>query len=202
MIKSPKAFIFFGKSGSGKGTQANMLIDFLKEDNPEYKVLYTETGALLREYAGIENNYSASIIKNVLDEGGLLQEFVPITLWGNYLLKNVTGKEHLVFDGVSRREPEAPVLASAMKFYGIKNPNVIFINVGDAWATQRLLERARFDDDKSAINERLAWFEKDVMPAVSYFKKSPDFTFHDINGEQSIDEVHNTILESLFDRLE
>jgi adenylate kinase family enzyme len=109
--------VFFGRSGSGKGTQADLLIKKLKEIDEKSGVIYVETGAELRK---MKNNgsYTANLTKEVMDHGKLMPASIPIWAWSNLLMSEVkTGEEHMVFDGVARRADEAPILSQALEFY-------------------------------------------------------------------------------------
>src|SRR3989338_5725516 len=194
---SPQTFIFYGRSGCGKGTQADLLIKYLAEKEPNRRTLYLETGKLLREFA-LESGFTNELVKNVLDQGGLLPEFMPIFVWSKFLADKVHGDEHLVFDGVCRRAHEAPILDSALKFYKRNKPFVILINVSKEWAKERLLSRGRNDDDPAEIERRLAWYEKDVLPTLKFFENSPDYKFLRINGEQIIEKVHQDIVGKIY----
>ncbi len=193
---SPQTFIFYGRSGCGKGTQADLLIKHLEKTEPKRKVLYAETGDLLRAFAA-QDGYSNKLVKDVLDTGGLLPEFMPIFVWSRFLAENLTDNEHLVFDGVCRRTPEAPILNSALKFYKREKPIVILIEVSLDWAKERLLARGRSDDDQAEVERRLAWYEKDVVPTMKFFEKNPDYRFLKINGEQTIEKVHEDIIKEI-----
>jgi len=188
----PKTFLFFGRSGSGKGTQAALLQDLLKKKDPEKEVLYVETGSRLRSFAK-EKGYVNGLTNNVLTTGGLLPEFMPIWIWTDFFIKNMNGNEHLVLDGLSRRVPEAPVLDGALDFFNRKDRYIILINTSVDWSAQRLMERGRVDDKEEEIRKRLTWFDENVVPAVEYYRKSPKYTFLDIDGEQSIEKVHEDI---------
>lgn len=190
----PQTFIFFGPSGAGKGTQAKILIDYLKKKDPETPTLYVETGQRFRDFM-TEASYTAIRTKEVIDNGGLLPEFLPIWIWSEYLVKHVSGNEHMILDGLSRRSHEAPILNSAMKFYKREKPFVISIEVSRDWAKDRLLGRERGDDKIEQIIKRLDWFEKNVCPAMDYFKDNEFYRYISINGEQTIEEVTKEILE-------
>lgn len=193
---NPQTFIFFGPSGSGKGTQAKLLIEELKKRDPGRNILYLETGQKLREFA-TEASLTARKTKEVLDNGGLMPEFLPVWLWTQYFIDHVSGDEHIILDGVSRRQHEALIIDSALQFYGRKNPTVISLEVSPKWATERMGERGRADDNEVEIKRRLEWYEKNVVPAINHFKNNPYYTFVPINGEQSIEDVHREILEKL-----
>lgn len=191
---NPQTFIFFGSSGAGKGTQAKLLIEYLKTVDKERQALYIETGERFREFI-TEASFTAVHTKEIIDAGGLLPEFLPIWIWSEYFVRHVSGDEHLILDGLSRRAQEAPILDSAMKFYGRHKPFVISMEVSRKWAKERLIGRGRGDDTTADIEPRLDWFEKNVIPAMEYFKNNPGYEFITINGEQTIPEVHVEILQ-------
>jgi len=192
----PKAYIFVGRSGCGKGTQAELLMNKLKEiDNS--KILHIETGALLREFAK-NSSYTAKKTKEIIDTGGLMPESIVISLCTSYLMDNFSGKENLVFDGAPRRLLETEILDNTLKFYNISRYKVVYMNVSREWATKRLLARGRTDDTKEDIEKRMSWFDKDVRPSVEFFKNNESCEFIDINGEQTIEQVHDEITKKVF----
>lgn len=196
-MDKPKAFLFYGISGSGKGTQAKLLIDYLKKIDPARDVIYIETGARIREYIDDNAGYTRDIVKDVLEKGGLLPEFIPIWLWAHLLVDRFTGKENLVLDGVSRRPHESPVIDGALKFYGFDKLTVILLKVSRDWARARLKSRGRYDDDDSEIERRFDWFGNNTVPAIEYFKSSGSSNYFEVSGEGSVEEVHNEILRTV-----
>jgi len=194
---TPQTFIFFGRAGSGKGTQANLMMEYLHAHDPEKKCLYLETGQKLREFIAKDTNLSARLTKEVMETGGLMPPFMPIWLWTTFLVEHFTGDEHLVFDGLCRRRYEAPILDTALQFYKREKIVVVIINVSNEWAIERTLARGRSDDDILEIKKRLEWFDAEVIPAIQYFRDQPAYTVLDINGEQMIEEVHAEILIKL-----
>lgn len=192
---SPQTIIFFGPSGAGKGTQAKLLIDKLKEKDSR-SVLYIETGQRFRDFSS-EASMTAKLAKEIMTSGGLLPEFLPIWIWTEYLIRHVSGDEHMILDGLSRRAHEAPILDSAMRFYKREKPVVISLEVSSEWAKERLLARGRGDDNGHDIEERIAWYYKNVVPAMEYFKNNSYYNFVSINGEQDIDKVHSDISKAI-----
>lgn len=191
----PQTIILFGLSGAGKGTQAKLLIDTLKGKDSR-DVLYVETGQRFRDFS-TEASHTAEIARDIMQSGGLLPEFLPIWIWTEYFIRHISGDEHMVLDGLSRRAHEAPILDSALKFYKREKPYVLSIEVSDTWAKERLVNRGRSDDNGKDIDERIAWYHKNVQPAMDYFRNNPYYTFVSINGEQSIEGVHLEILKAL-----
>lgn len=191
---TPSAYIFFGRSGCGKGTQAALLQQ--KLESKGQKVIYIETGNLLREFAGT-GSYTAERARDVLEKGALMPEFLPVYSWAGKLVESVQGGESFIFDGVSRRIHEAPLIETMLGFYGMLPAHVVYVDVSRAWSSTRLRERLRADDTDSSIDARQDWFESSVLPALEYFKSNQNFHFHTIHGEQPISDVHADILKEL-----
>lgn len=190
-----QTFIFFGRSGSGKGTQAGMLKKYL-EDKKGVEPIYIETGQKFRNFVD-QSNYSAKLTKEVMSQGGLLPDFLPIWIWTTDLVNKFDGTRDLILDGLCRRPDEAPVLDSAIKFYKIAKPIILFIKTSDAWSFDRLKGRGRSDDSDEYIKSRLSWFDWNVVPAMAYFYDNPDYHFFEINGEQSVEDVHKEIISKV-----
>lgn len=196
MIAS-QTFIFFGRSGSGKGTQAELLINWLRTNDPSRSTLYIETGQKGRDFAK-RDNFSARLVQDVIDRGKLFPAFIPIYFWTEALVESIhEGTEHVILDGLCRRPEEAPILDGALQFYQREKPVVVIINVSEAWATKRLLERQRADDIPKDIKNRLGWYEEQVVPAINHFRHSEHYKVLDVNGEQSVQAVHQELLRGV-----
>jgi adenylate kinase len=196
-----QTYIFIGMSGSGKGTQVGLLQDYLKAKDPNTPIFYLQTGQHFREFVK-SNSYAAEIARDANTKGERQPDFLAMWLWSDIFVKNLTGGEHLIIDGSPRSLNEAHNLDIAMKFFRREQPAVIYIHVAANWAEQHLLERAkkegRSDDNVEGIRKRIAWFERDVHPAVEYYRRDRDYDFVQINGERSVEEVHRDIISQLF----
>lgn len=190
-----QAYIFVGRSGCGKGTQAELLIDYLK-NNSQNEVFYLQTGEEFRKFMK-EEGYSNDLAREVGSQGKLQPMFLTVMLWAKALIEKLKGGEILVFDGTPRKKDEADILESVFDFYGYKNPKVIYVNVSRQWAEERLLSRGRSDDKLEKIKTRQDWFDTDVMAVLDYYQNNKDYVFLEINGEQTIEEVHQEILSKL-----
>ena len=160
------------------------------------EVLYVETGNAFREFTK-EESLTSKNIQNILKNGHLIPVFLPIWVWTDFMIKNFTGKEDMILDGVCRRKEEAIALDSAFDFYQIEKPTVILMNVSKDWSYARMMERKRADDTPEKIQNRLNWYERDVVPSIEYFKKGIRYNFVEINGEQTIENVHEDIIKAL-----
>jgi adenylate kinase family enzyme len=193
---NPKTVIFFGRSGCGKGTQAQLLIKHLEKTYPSERVVYIETGAKLREFVK-EVGLTQELTADIMSKGGLLPSFLPIWIWTNTFIRNLNNKEHLVLDGLSRRLYEAPILHDALKFYERQRPIVIVINISDELSKKRLLARGRADDKTNDIDSRLAWYDTNVMPTINFFRENDYYKVVDIDGEQPLEKVSADIIAAI-----
>lgn len=193
----PLTFIFIGRSGCGKGTQAKLLIEYIKEKRFGEPVFYLETGQVFRDLINRVSHTSA-LAKEINDKGGLQPEFLAIWAWSHILVENLHGDEHLIVDGTPRKSNEAIVLDSALSFYKRKKPIVVYVNVSREWSKKHLEGRHRGDDSSSLIEKRLDWFETDVVPAIDFFRNNENYKFIEINGEQNIEGVNKEIIGKTF----
>lgn len=190
----PRAFIFIGRSGCGKGTQAELLLSELKKRDPAVPQLYIETGKNFRLLASSPQNWTTELIKQAVDHGALLPDFIAVWNWSRILVDQYTGKEHLVFDGICRTKLEAEMVDTAARFYDWEQPTIIHLAVSPEWSRARLTARGREDDTEADIARRLDWFDTDVVPALEYFKTNPRFRFFEVSGERSIEAIQQEII--------
>ncbi len=185
--------IFIGRSGCGKGTQAELLKNrFHRLDSK--RILYVETGERFRAFIRGKNHTSA-LSNDLYKHDERQPDFLATWMWTDMLIEQLEPDMHIVFDGAPRARTEAEMLTTALRFYSREKPTVIYLNVSRAWSEKRLLGRGRSDDTNLAkIDKRLDWFDKDVMPAVEYFKQDPFYRFIEIDGEQSVEEVHAALV--------
>lgn len=200
MATEKQTFIFIGRSGCGKGTQAELLIGEMKDKSyitDQNPLFYIETGDRFRDFISKTSNASR-LAKDIMDRSERQPDFLAIWMWADLLVTNLMGDEHLVFDGTPRSLNEALALDTALKFYQRQKPTVIYLDVTNEWSKTRMLERGRIDDKKSGdIEKRLAWFESDVLPAVKYYENNPNYHFVRVNGEQTIEAVHSELMSEL-----
>lgn len=196
-----QTYIFVGASGCGKGTQVRLLMEYLERKDPETPIFYLQTGQYFREFIK-QDNLAARIAKGEVDRGERAPDFLAMHLWSDVFVRNLTGKEHLIIDGSPRSKNEARNLDIALKFFQRESPAVVYIKVHREWSFNHLMERAakegRHDDNAEGINRRLDWFDRDVKPAIELYRRDRDYDFAEINGEQSVEEVHKEIISNLF----
>ena len=194
---SPQTFIFIGRSGCGKGTQADFLQKYLKTQDPGCEIFYLETGSRFRDFIK-GDSLSSKLSLDISHRGDRQPDFLAVWMWAHLFVENLKGNEHVIIDGTPRSINEANALDSAVKFYNRQPAKVIYLNVSRAWAEKRLSGRGRTDDRSLLeVKKRLDWFETDVLPAVSHLQEHPEYRFLDINGEQPIEEIHHEIINKI-----
>jgi adenylate kinase len=194
----PITVVFFGRSGSGKGTQAALLMDHLRKNRAEAPAIYVETGQKFRDFIGFSTSYMAARIKEVMAAGKFLPPFIPIWMWTQFFVDEIkTGKEHMVFDGVCRQPEEGPILDGALQFLGREKPFIVLLEVPEDEVTKRLLKRGRYDDKEEKIAERLRAYESGAVPSVNHFRQSPHVQFVTIDGHKPIEDVQKDVLKAL-----
>ncbi len=187
---------FVGHSACGKGTQTTLLKNFFVEADGEHTVRVFETGKKFRELIQ-KDSHTAKKTKAYIDEGKLPPAFLGVTIWTSLLIETYSGTEHVVIDGTPRVPVEVPIWETAFDFYDWY-PHIVYLNVSDEWAREKMHLRGREDDkDSDDVEGRIAWFHSSVIPSIDLLKKNTRCTFHEINGEQSIEEVHSAVLASL-----
>jgi adenylate kinase family enzyme len=187
--------IFLGTQGSGKGTQVELLKQFLKTKDGQRETVFFEAGGDLRRF-GEEEGYTQKRVDASLKRGELQPDFITLYLMSKLFLEKIHCDEHLIIDGFPRLIPQLLVFETAMQFYE-KKPALIFLTISDEEAVSRLMKRGRNDDSAENIRKRLAWTREQVMPTVERIRESPLFRCFEINGERSPEEVHNDILGKL-----
>ena len=191
----PQTFVFFGNVGSGKGTQVDLLVKALFQKDGR-DCVHTSTGNEYRKL--IESgNYTGSIVKNSVTRGEIQPDFLTNALFTNILTANLSAEKHLIADGYPRTIVQSRTFEAMMKFYKRENVKIIYIELSQAEAKKRNLLRGRHDDTEEGLERRFAEYVNNVIPAMNYFKDKAGYQIFTINGEQTIEKVHQEIINKL-----
>jgi adenylate kinase len=181
--------VFLGRSGSGKGTQVELIKKILEP------YLYVCGGDLFRALAKTES-FVGKKIKEMITVGGLPDEWIASFLWKSELVAKFNGNESLIFDGNPRRLREAEELDEVLNFFGKKdNLKAILVDITEEEAMNRLLKRSREDDTEESIRSRLGWFKTSTEPVIDYYEKSGRLVR--IDGMGTVEEIHQRIKKAL-----
>jgi len=211
-----KTIILLGRQGSGKGTQAKLLV-------AEFDFHYIGSGELLRSFYNGEG-FSAKKTKQVLNAGGYVPTPIIFRLWMDRLegFKDTRKPQGIIFDGSPRKILEAHLLDQALSWYEWdKELSIVLIDISRKEAQDRLTKRricaqcgnvfpwvgefkklkvcdncgvqliTRPDDTPEAIKGRLDLFETQTMEVITYYKKQQCLKI--VNGEQSIEKVYEDL---------
>jgi len=191
----PQTFIFFGIIGSGKGTQVQLLTDFLKKKDGK-EIIYASPGSEYRKLMQ-SDNYTGSLVKGPVSRGELLPGFLTDAIIINILISSLTPEKHLIADGYPRAVEQSANFEKMMKFFKREGMKIIYIEISKEEAIKRLKLRGRHDDTDEGIARRFDEYVNNVIPAMNYFKNKADYTIDNINGEQSVENVHRDIIKAL-----
>lgn len=188
MKKGVKNFILIGPPGSGKGTQAKLLLKKLKQH------YYVYPGEIFRKLFSL-NTDAGNRIKKIGEKGDLQPEEFAITMWMHEISFHVKENQGFLLDGSPRKIGEAKSLYKFLKFLDrIKTTIILLINISEKESYKRLTNRVdaatgkaikRTDDNKKKIDLRWELYRKDTVPALNYIKRYCRVV--EINGEQPID---------------
>jgi len=190
----PVTLLFFGSQGAGKGTQVQMLVDYLKSKS-DRKVIRIDMGHELRTLRDT-GTYAGKLTGEIIDNGIRIYDFMAIYLQTKLLMENFTGEEHIIADGLARGDDQTRGFDDMMKFFKRDDLQVVNLVISDDTAVKRLVSRGRNDDTEEGIRRRLAWTKTDVLPQLDLLK-SRGRVIHEIDGSPDVPTVHKKILTAL-----
>lgn len=170
-----------GVAGSGKSVQGKLLAD--KIGYP-----WLSTGEFLRMLISGDKRKDM-LAGKLLDD----QDIIKLV---RKVFAVVDTDQRLVLDGFPRTVAQADWLLSQVKHGQLHVTAVVHIIASKPAVKRRLLDRGRQDDNPDAIDERFKEYEESIKPILEQFKKS-GITIHEIDGEKTVNEVHEQILEAL-----
>ena len=214
MNTSIHTVIFIGPQGSGKGTQAHILVR-------KFNAKYLEAGEILRRIATEDTEFGRHI-KGLVESGALVED----DIWRKVVLDQLESWDDVtpvVIDGSPRRIGQAKILITHLLSLGRKEIHTIFIDIPRDESIRRLLARRycsvcktpaiasgdpnqvclhcggtlikRNDETELAITKRLALYEQETIPVISYLREQT--IFHTIDGTPKTDIVTEEINRAL-----
>jgi adenylate kinase len=208
--------ILIGAQGSGKGTQAEMLSQALG-------IAHVASGDLFRK-AVAEKTELGLKAKVYLDRGELVPDDLTIAMVLNRLEEPDCARG-VVFDGFPRTVAQAQVLDKGLQGVGKQIDVAIYLHVPREELLKRLSGRyickanqhvyniytnppkvpgvcdidgselyQRSDDVGEAVQRRLDIFFNETIRLLDYY--SDQHKLEEVDGNQSIDQVHRALLET------
>jgi len=183
--------IFMGSQGSGKGTQVELLRSFF-QNTLDNHVFHFATGDGFRSLMQ-NNTHTSTLVAERMHQGMLQPLFLTVWMWGGAFVEKLSGDEHMLIDGYPRTLLEAQVLESAFDFYKKEKVIVIHLEVSDEESIKRMHARSRDDDHNEAIVKRLEQYHGLTKPILDYYKNNNRYHLINIDGERSIQDIHQDI---------
>jgi adenylate kinase len=197
MTNKPQTFIFVGRSGSGKGTQLELLKEFLVNKYKDTSVKPIVMGDIFRAFFK-ESGYVNDIARDVsIKQGKFQPDFLTNALFVHSAINNVDEKSTLFFDGYPRTINQLGIIKDLLLYIKREDPIIINIEVGRENVKNRMLSRGRGDDNENAIESRLNEYDKFILPMLEVIKSDHFFKYFEIDGEGKISDIHTNIIKTL-----
>ena len=188
--------LFIGPQGSGKGTQVQNLISYLKENDGDRPVMDVETGRLFRALAET-GNATALHVKELIENGRPVPDFVTNSFVMADFRDRYTPESHITLDGFPRNAEQAKFLDQIFGFYGRTCMTIVYLETPEEIVRERMMARGRSDDTAEKITERLRWSTEMMNGLIAYYKTRPETKFVTVDGSQTIEEVQVAIKAGL-----
>jgi len=184
--------ILFGPPGSGKGTQAQKLVE-------QYNLKHISTGDLLREEKAKETPLGLEA-KKFMDQGLLVPDEVVIGMISSKLDEEADKVKGFIFDGFPRTVAQAEALDKLLDFKQINIAKVLALNVSEEELVKRILHRGKTsgradDTDEATIRQRVTEYENKTAPVADYYGNQNKLTR--IAGEGTIEATFDLLVEKV-----
>ena len=180
--------VLFGPPGSGKGTQAEKIIE-------KYKLVHISTGDLLRSEVAAQTELGLKA-KAIMDKGELVSDGIVIGMIKNKIEETKEGKG-FIFDGFPRTVEQARALRNLLSAYDEHVAVMISLTVPREELVKRLEKRGkdegRSDDNLETINNRIDVYERQTMPVTYYYEKMHKHVA--VDGLGKIDQIFKRIVK-------
>jgi adenylate kinase len=184
--------ILLGPPGSGKGTQAQRLVQ-------RYQILQLSTGEMLRAAvaAGTPVGLRA---KDIMASGGLVPDEIVVGVIADRI-EQPDAKKGFILDGFPRTVPQAEALDDLLKHKHLKLDAVIELRVNESALLQRVETRVaemrtrgeeiRADDTPEVLTRRLAAYRSLTEPLIHYYSERRKLLT--VDGMMTIEQVTREI---------
>jgi len=184
--------ILLGPPGSGKGTQAQRLVQ-------RYGIVQLSTGEMLRAAvaAGTPIGLKA---KDIMASGGLVPDDVVVGIISDRIEQD-DARKGFILDGFPRTVPQAEALDELLKHKHMKLDAVIELRVNESALLDRVETRAaetrargeevRVDDTPEVLTKRLASYRSMTEPLIHYYSEKRKLIT--VDGMMTIEQVTREI---------
>jgi adenylate kinase len=182
--------LVLGPQGAGKGTQAKRIA-------AEYTLPHVSSGDMYRAAIAAGTPLGKQV-EPLLASGTLVPDAITIPLIRERL-GETDAREGFVLDGYPRNLAQAEALDEMLGEIGRGLDAILFFDLPDAIATERMLKRAteenRPDDTPDVIARRLATYHAETEPIVEHYRVTGRLV--PLHAERTIDEVWTEIQAAL-----
>ena len=184
--------ILLGPPGSGKGTQAQRLVQ-------RYDIVQLSTGEMLRAAVAAETPIGLKA-KDIMANGGLVPDDVVVGIISDRI-DQPDAANGFILDGFPRTVPQAEALDQLLKKKRMKLDSVIELRVNESALIDRVETRAaearergeevRADDTAEVLTKRLASYRSLTEPLINYYSERRNLVT--VDGMMPIEEVTREI---------
>jgi adenylate kinase len=184
--------LLLGPQGSGKGTQAKLIVK-------TYGIPQVATGDMIREMKELDTPLGRRV-REIYDRGELVDDATIIDLIESRLDRGDT-MPGFILDGFPRNLTQAEALDALLSRLG-RDVDVVFeFQVRDREVLmerlrKRAVEEGRTDDTPEAIRKRLEIYDRETAPLVDYYRVK-QANVVGIHAERPIEEVFSEVREVL-----
>ena len=178
--------VLLGAPGSGKGTQAALLVK-------EFDLTHISSGELLRTAAkaGTELGLKA---KSIIDRGELVSDDIMLGLIKERLSQPDV-QDGFILDGYPRNIIQAGALNKLLSNLGLPVDEALQIDIDVEMAVMRIARRAakegRSDDTEEVARNRMKIYSEQTAPVVDYYARKGVLTR--VLGDGTAEEVFQRI---------
>ena len=178
--------VIMGAPGSGKGTQAALIVE-------ELGIAHVSTGDLLRAAVAAGSDLGKKA-KQVMDRGELVSDEIVLGLLEERLLSSDMSNG-FILDGYPRNIAQAEALNALLERIGQPIDEALQIDVDEESVVERIARRAalegRSDDTEETVRNRLRVYAEQTAPVVEFYANKGILSR--VLGEGSIEEVFQRI---------
>jgi adenylate kinase len=173
--------ILLGVPGSGKSTQAELLVG-------RGKLRWLSMGELFRQKA-------TPAQKEQMLQGRLINSDEAVQLLSQEL-KELGDEPQIILDGFPRYIDQADWLIKQKNSGNLAVTAVVYLFVDKEVVKERMLLRGRMDDSEDVINKRFEEFEQTSLPAIGVLEAN-SIPILRINADQAPEKILEDIVEAL-----
>ena len=182
--------ILFGPPGSGKGTQAQFIVE-------SKELTHISTGDIFRKNIQ-QKTTLGNLASSYMNEGKLVPDQVTIDLLESEIDSHSLSNG-FIFDGFPRTIAQAHAFELFLKKKNMNLSLVISLEVSEDELTQRLLKRGlesgrQDDSNQDIIRNRIQVYNNQTSVLKNHYQNSLKQSFFSIDGERSIDLIARDIL--------